>query len=364
MTLALRPTLILSILFPLLHPELVAGEAQGPRIAVTSRQMEALRKSLSADPDAARAFAPVRKLADRALQESPNPVKAIFSEGRLYTDPQRKQSLASRQDLMKMEAVGYVYGLTGKPEYGAKARTFVLSWARTYEPDGNPINETEFTRLIKAYDLTGALFSGSERLEMEKWFRRMAEKEKSTIRQKSSTLKNNHHSHRLKIIGHIAFLLPDPELVAWVIEQYKRHLEVNLNPDGTTYDFHERDALHYHTYSLQPLVELAMAADRNGADLYGHSTSQGANLEQSIAFLIPYILGEKEHWEFVRSTVKFDLQRSSAGDPNIQVGEKWRPQKAKPLFDLAGYFNPRFHQVPFPGDTPAASFERLLSTLR
>jgi hypothetical protein len=168
----------------------------------------------------------------------------------------------------------------------------------------------------------------------------------------------------LKIIGHVAFLLPDPDLIRWVVDDYKRHLEVNLNPDGSTFDFHQRDALHYHVYDLLPLVESAIAADKNKIDLYGHTTRQKATLEKSIAFLIPYITGEKEHREFVRSTVKFDAERSRAEDPSIRVGEKWDPLKAKPLFDLAGYFTPGFHQVKFPDPSGGPSFERVIATYR
>jgi hypothetical protein len=326
--------------------------------------METLRESLLTNPDAARAFEPTRKLADKALVETPNPTRRIISEGHLYTNPERKQSLVARRDLFKIEALGYAYGLRGKAEYGDKAKAFVLAWAQTYEPDGSPINETEFTRLMKAYDLTRALFTDRERLKVEQWLLNMVEKQRMSIRPRSASAKNNHHSHRLKFIGHAAFLLPNPELIRWVVTDYRRHLDVNLFHDGTTFDFHQRDALHYHGYDLLPLVELAIVANKNGSDLYGYTTPQGANLDKSIAFLIPYILGEKEHREFVKSKVEFDFRRSAAGDSNIQVGEKWNAKKARTLFDLAGYFNPRFHQVVFPEAERAFSFDRLLATHR
>ena len=356
----------LTFAWVLLAPPLHAEESQRPepRISLTLKQVEALRKATGDDPNAARAFEPVKKTADKALRESPNPIKRIVSEGRLYSDLEKKRSLQARNDLPKVEALGYAYAVLEKTGYGQKAREFVLAWARTYEPDGNPINETEFIRLMKGYDLTRALFSDSQRSEVDRWLLRMAERQKMGIRPSSSTSKNNHHSHRLKITGHTAFLIPNPELIRWVVADYQRHLDVNLYPDGATFDFHERDALHYHVYDLLPLVELAIAANKNGVDFYGYATPQGANLEKSIAFLIPYITGEKEHREFVSSTVKFDFQRSAAGDPSIRAGEKWLPGKAKALFDLAGYFQPRFHQVTFPGGDAALSFDRLLATYR
>jgi alginate lyase len=350
----------------LLPSSLAAEEARSfqSRISLEPKQIEALKEALRADSVATRAFEPVRKIAERALHENPHPVKWIVSEGRLHSDPEKKQNLQARQDLSKIEALGYAYAISGKTALAEKARDFVLAWARAYEPDGNPINETEFVRLMKGYDLTRGLFSDSQRAEADRWLLRMAETQKSAIRPTSSTSKNNHHSHRLKIIGHVAWLIQNPNLVRWVVDAYKRHLDVNLYADGTTLDFHQRDALYYHVYDLLPLVDLALAADKNGEKLYNYTTVQGANLEKSIAFLIPYITGEKTHREFVHSTVKFDGQRSAAGDPAIQVGANWNPAKAKTLFDRAGYFQPRFHEVKFPGGDGVRSFDRLLASYR
>ena len=340
------------------------SEPARSHVTFTAPQLEKLRQVLQADAGAATAFDPVKNLADKSLGETPNPIRRIVSEGRLHTDPEKKKSLAARRDLFKIEALGLAYALLGKMSYGKKARDYVLAWARAYEPDGNPINETEFPRLMKAYDLTRALFSASDRSQVEPWFLRMAERQRAGIKPSSTTSKNNHHSHRLKIIGHVAFLLPDSTLIGWVVDDAKRHLEVNLNPDGSTFDFQQRDALHYHVYDLLPLVELATAADKNKIDLYGYTTRQQATLEKSIAFLIPYVTGEKEHREFVRSTVKFDAERSGSEDPSIRVGETWDPRKAKPLFDVAGYFTPAFHQVKFPDGDGRPSFDRFIATHR
>ena len=42
----------------------------------------------------------------------------------------------------------------------------------------------------------------------------------------------------------------------------KKQIAANLRPDGSSLDFHERDALHYHCYDLEPLLTLAIAASQ------------------------------------------------------------------------------------------------------
>jgi hypothetical protein len=348
--------------FAAAHVTAAADAPTAPRITLNATQRESLKDALRADTQAIHAFEPIKATADRALKENPRPVKRIVSEGRLHSDPEKTRSLEARRDLFKIEALGYAYIATDRPEYGDKGRQFILAWARAYVSDGNPINETEFVRLMKGYDLTRTLFSATERGEIEGWLLRMAEKEKTSVNPAGTSAKNNHYSHRLKIIGHVAYLLADSPLIRWTVAEYRRHLEGNLNPDGSTFDFHQRDALHYHVYDLLPLVELCLAAEQSGDRLYDYATSKAATLEKAIAFLIPYITGEKTHREFVHSTVKFDRERSDAGDPSIRVGSAWKPEEARRLFDLAGYFSPRFHTVQFPGGG-GESFERLLAML-
>ena len=48
------------------------------------------------------------------------------------------------------------------------------------------------------------------------------------------------------------------------MDGYRRQVAVDLDADGSSFDCHERDALHYHLYTLQPLLTLALAARRNG----------------------------------------------------------------------------------------------------
>lgn len=65
-------------------------------------------------------------------------------------------------------------------------------------------------------------------------------------------------------MGLIGFVLHDEPLIDRTVAAYKEQIDHNLLPDGSSYDFHERDALHYHIYDITPLLTLAIAARNSG----------------------------------------------------------------------------------------------------
>ena len=67
------------------------------------------------------------------------------------------------------------------------------------------------------------------------------------------TWRNNWQSHRIKLIALSAFTLGDRKMMN-AAQLFVEHLADNIGPDGKTWDFEERDALHYAVYDLQPLV--------------------------------------------------------------------------------------------------------------
>jgi hypothetical protein len=115
----------------------------------------------------------------------------------------------------------------------------------------------------------------------------------------------------------------------------------NLNADGTTLDFMERDALHYQVYDLEPLTRTAMIYQRAGlADLYDLKTDQGASIRQCVAFVVPFAKGDKTHAEYVHTTVKFDIQRAENHEKGHAIGANFEPKAAVHCLELAQYFEP------------------------
>jgi hypothetical protein len=118
---------------------------------------------------------------------------------------------------------------------------------------------------------------------------------------------------------------------------------MDLYPDGSSYDFHQRDALYYHVFTLEPLLTVARVAQMNGVNLYDYKTSsvasKAASLQKSIDFLLPYTTGKKKHAEWVNSTVAFDKARADNGQDEFQPGVLFNPKQAYTTLELYYYFN-------------------------
>jgi hypothetical protein len=309
-----------------------ASAAQGALYSAgeKSRLIELTRQ----DEVARSAFAGLKEQADSALGDTPHPIATIQTEGKLAGDPVKVATQASLRDMRALSALGYAYEVTGEARYAAKARAFILAWAGTNRPMGDPIDETNLEPLLVAYDQTRDCFSPADRDKADQYLRRIIQAEWDA---KQRT--NNWQSHRLKIVGLAAYVLGDGALIARAIDGFRNQIAENLNPDGSSFDFIERDALHYHVYDLEPLLALAIAAHSHGLDLYDYSGSSGSSLRKSVHFLVPYCTGEKEHHEFVNSRVEFDRKRAANGEKGYVIGHLFRPEEGLRALSLAAYFD-------------------------
>ncbi|HEX4129378.1 MAG TPA: alginate lyase family protein [Pirellulales bacterium] len=281
--------------------------------------------------------------ADLALAEQPHPVAEIQSAGLLNSDADKKQTVAALEDMPRMEDLAWAMTMTGKQAYADHLRDYVLAWAAKMTPPPNPIDATKLAPLIMAYDLLRPRLTAVDRRKVDAWLQacavRLIDEGKPN---KDGTIYTNFHSHRLKIVGLVGFVTGDKKLVQYAIDGFKQQVVHNLNPDGSSYDFHERDALHYHVYTLEPLLALAIAADKNGdCNLYDYQASNKASLRKSVEFLLPYLQGQKTYAEYVNSKVEFDRKRADAGQKGFEIGGAFDPAGARNRLGLASYFDPR-----------------------
>jgi hypothetical protein len=175
------------------------------------------------------------------------------------------------------------------------------------------------------------------------WLRLTASVELTAVynRPNRATSYNNWHSHRLKIVGEIAFALGDTALEGYAVRGLEAQIGRNLRADGSSEDFVTRDALHYHVYDLEPLLKLAMVLKRaTGADYYSYISPSGSSIQRSVQWLVPYVTGEKTHAEFVKSTVEFDRRRAQNGEAAYKAGSMFDPKNGVMTLLLAAWWDP------------------------
>lgn len=284
--------------------------------------------------------------AKEALNGSPHPLVHLHLEHTLKGNPDAAATKESLKDMKKMLALAEAYKATGSDVYASKAKEYILSWARTNKSEGSSINDGFLQPLIQSYALLKDSPAFKNDLQADHdlrgYFKSIVDAQLSA-QDKANFLVNNHYAHRVEILADIGFATGDKTLIDKSIKMFKVHIDHNMNHDGSTFDFHQRDALHYQQEDLVPLLRMAEVAQRNGyEDLFNYTNKVGGSLRNSVEFELPYITGEKHHKEFVNTTVQHDRDRAAAGDPEY-APHWWQPKKAKEVLILAELLDPKYH---------------------
>jgi hypothetical protein len=315
------------------------GLHAGP-VSLEPDEILQLRALVATNAAAAKQFSGIRKSAEAALGDMPDPIEKIVSEGHLDNDPLKIRTNISLADMGKISALGWTWAVTGDARYAGQARKFILAWARVNQSDGDAINETKFEPLIVAYDLLRETFSETERQMVDAWLRDKA----NILWRDKRGLTENWFSHRLKIVGLIGWTIGDRTLIAEVVNGFHRQINGNFKRDGTSTDFEKRDALYYHLYDVEPLLALARVAERNGEKFFDYEATNGATLQSGVDFVIPFANGTKTHVEFVNSKVPFDRKRAENGQGEF-APHNWKPQTSINLFSEAAWFRPEYGAI-------------------
>lgn len=335
-----RAKLLLSVfaVFPSLIQAQVVG--LGPSAI---RYLKEILQSYTADSSVAKLYASLRQLADQALSEDPHPIDTIRTEGLLQGDPKKAATGFALMDMRKMYALALVYKVSGERKYFLSLVRYLTAWARTDHPRGDPIDDTNLDPVIEAYDMVKVDLSLKDDHLVSGWLKATAEMELSAVfnRPSRATSYNNWNSHRLKIVGEIAFSIEDWALETYTTQGIEQQIAKNLNADGSSSDFVTRDALHYHVYDLEPLLKLAILLKRGTAfDYYSYVSPTGSSIKKSVEWLLPYLDGEKTHAEFVNSTIEFDRRRAQNGEAAYKPGTLFDPKNGIATLLLAAYFDP------------------------
>ncbi|NCD71225.1 alginate lyase family protein [Mucilaginibacter agri] len=314
-------------------------------VSLSKDELKHLKTAIDKDEAYKKVYEPFKITADRSLVEQPNPIEKITSQGLLEGNPAKTASLKAAADCNKVYALALVYRVSGQKQYLDKATEFLTSWAKINQATGDPIDETKLEDMVTAYDLVRSYLSAENQMLVDKWMESIAE---SLVNSESAkpgrgTAINNWNSHRIKMITLIAYTLHTDKYYSYITTELEKQLAVNLNPDGTTHDFIERDAFHYHTYDIEPLLSTCIALYRaKGKNYFDYQTPNGSSIKKCSDFMIPYMNGEKTHGEFVKSTVPFDKKRAENHEKGYEAGTLFQPKSGIYMLSLAAYFDPSY----------------------
>ncbi|OSZ70287.1 alginate lyase [Sphingomonas sp. IBVSS2] len=283
----------------------------------------------------------IRGRASAALERPPGAIPQLHTEGTLPGKGIREISLKAKQDQGIVLALALAWRLTGERRYLDQAARYLANWADVYRMSFNPIDETGFDTLLLATDLTEADLPPALRGKLDGFWRKMAAGYLDAMDAGPKNAHTNWQSHRIKLATMAAFQTGDAVLIARARAAFRKQVGTNIQADGSVFDFHERDALHYVTYDLDPLLMAALAARAHGEDWYGWKSPSGSSLAGALAWLEPYAMGEKTHIEFVRSRIQFDRDRAAAGQKEY-APHPWDPGNAVNTYALARLLAPGY----------------------
>ncbi|MEW9570915.1 alginate lyase family protein [Rhodanobacter sp. Si-c] len=301
-----------------------------------------------ATPAPAHANAAVVTEALAHLHDQPQPMVHVHTQGLLPHQGIHDASATAERDWPLALRAAVAWRLSGKPELLQQVTRYLDAWASTYQPDFNPIDETNLANLFQAYALTRDALPASTRDAMAALIRRIADGYLAHLQAKAGSTYindiNNWQSHRIKLLATSAAALGDPQPVAAARERLLTQVAANIRPDGSTVDFAQRDALHYVTYDLEPLVQAALALSPYGKDnLLEARSATGSSLAAALDWLAPYAEGKRQHQEFVHTSEPFDIERQKAGLKGY--GGIWDPHNSAALYAQAAVLLPKYRAL-------------------
>jgi hypothetical protein len=316
-------------------------------VSLSNTEIKTLANTIKTDDKVRAVFEPIKTIAENALNETPNPIEKITSQGLLAGNPAKTASLKAVDDAPKIYALALYYRLYNDKQYLNKATEYLTAWAKINKPTGDPIDGTKLEDLIAGYDLVRDKVNVQTKAEIDAWLEKFANEQINSESLKSGKLTaiNNWNSHRLKVITLIVYTLHSKKYEQYVFDEIEKQIAQNLFADGSGFDFKQRDALHYHVYTLEPLLKAIIVINRaTGKNYYAFQSKSQSSIQQSVHFLVPFVTGEKTHVEFLNSTVKFDRDRAANHEKGYEPAN-FIPGSGIVVLSLASYFDPAYLEI-------------------
>lgn len=292
-------------------------------------------------PDLAHAL----HVAEQSLRMAVEPVRTLHLAGTLNKDPAHQESDRAKANFPQIFDLAVCTRAAAEPlraKCAAKASSALLGWANTYQPTGNPVDESFMVPLIEASDLVLPVLSPSDREVLLDWIGAFAaagdafyaaQVPPGDDTSRINNLRvNNWMAWRLCIRGMASVIRQDKGAQEETRRMLSEFIRVDFLPggNGETYDFEQRDSLHYHIFDLQALVSMVLftptLVDQQNRD----------SIDRGLNFIKPFYLGGQQHVEFQHTVNTFDVKRIQEDTNNAVMQTKpWDPREARVLFRLA-----------------------------
>jgi hypothetical protein len=285
--------------------------------------------------------------ADKLVNQKCHAISILHTEGLVPHQGIYDESLVAQRDFPDILTLALAWKFTNDRRYLSVANRWIGSWVKIYVPNFDPLDESNFDTFIFACVILGDSLSEENRDMCSKLFYTWANgyldgkgRRDYPETYKVTSNNNNWESHRVKIVALCSAALNDQALFSKAKMMYINQIEQNFLPDSSTLDYWDRDALHYVTYDLQPLVVACLAAYSMNSDWFDIENLKGIGLRNTLDWLVPYANEEKRHLEFAKTHAKFDLFRKSVGMNGFQG--YWEPNTSNELFWMASFLDSKW----------------------
>lgn len=163
----------------------------------------------------------------------------------------------------------------------------------------------QFTQIVDAIGLIegSKSWTVADQKGMQDWFAKYLKWIRENDQGKhESRAPNNHGSYYDGQVASIALFLGDNELAAKVLKNETNRIASQIEKDGSQpLELVRTRALHYSTFNMVALFQLAALGQNVGVDLWNFETKDGRSIRKAMDFLTPYVLGEKK-WPYKQIT--------------------------------------------------------------
>lgn len=281
-----------------------------PNLLVNREDITRIKEAATSDdPVLTAAWRDLFQTADRLLTATPDPIVGELRIPGFYTSERETQQRLTRQlrsDARTAHALALAFALSGKPEYGNKAREFLFAWVHslTKPVDGGSwwhfydLGQRGDTPLVISYSFPSFMYafdllkgegrlSGDDIQAFRQWLRIFVD-----YRLKEVWYKNNHHNWQVLFLLCAAHALEDPDLFNRALAYYQHGIQGQIRADGglTRELWRKEKSGTYTLMALEAMVQAVHIAERHGcAELRGLRSSKGASLEDALDFYLKYL---------------------------------------------------------------------------